>query len=113
MTSSSSPNTPPTPAPTAASFLDDDEVDVMRMEGELDANADAVAVVVTVIWAAVAEAVRVTGSGFVLLGDVEPDVRLKITSPASIKNGDVVPLVAFKQVLLEGSTWPQQNAGRN
>ena len=45
----------------------------------------------------------------VLLGAVEPDVRLKITSPASMKNGDELPRVLIKQVLLYGSMLLQQN----
>lgn len=70
MTSSPDPNTPPTTAPVTVSPLDDD--DALWAEGE------SVAVVV-----AVAVTVIVTGAISVLLGDVEPDVRLKITFPAS------------------------------
>ena len=112
MISSPSPSGPPTPAPIAASVDDDDDDDddddAVPWTGR-EFVAEAVAV--TVIGAAVA--VIVTGATFVLLGDVEPDVRLKITSPALMKNGDVLPLVATLQVLLDGSAWPQQNTGRN
>lgn len=110
MISSPSPSGPPTPAPIAASVVDDDDDDddAVPWTGR-EFVAEAVAV--TVIGAAVA--VIVTGATFVLLGDVEPDVRLKITSPALMKNGDVLPLVATLQVLLDGSAWPQQKTGRN
>ena len=57
----------------------------------------------------IAVAVTVIEAMFVLLGDVEPDVRLKITGPSSIENGVVLPLVLLKQVLVDGSAWPQQN----
>lgn len=82
MTSSISPSDPLTPAPTAVPVLDDDDDDEdealwaeRELESNADADADAVAVTVVRI---------VTGVVFVLLGDVEPDVRLKITFPASI-----------------------------
>lgn len=115
MTSSASPSAPPTPAPIAASFVDDDCDDECDSDTDdevlligLGLDASVVAVVVTV-----AVAVIVTVASFVLLGDVEPDVRLKITSPAGMPKGDVLPLVAIMQVSLEGSTWLQQNKGRN
>ncbi len=84
--SSASPSAPPTPAPMAASFVDDDCGD----EGDTDDDdevlsmglgfgASVVAVVVTV-----AVAVMVTVASCVVLGDVEPEVRLKITSPAGM-----------------------------
>ena len=104
MTSSTSPSNPLTPAPTAVPVLDDDDDDddVLLAERELDSNAGADAVAVTV-------AVIVTGVVFVLLGDVEPDVRLKITFPASIGNGAVLPLVAIWHELLFASPALQQN----
>lgn len=40
--------------------------------------------------------------------DVEPDVGLNITAPASIENGDVLPLVRLMQLLVPGSDGPQQ-----
>ena len=75
----------------------------------------AIAVVVAVLLdltmtgAAATVDVIITVAVSVLSGDVEPDVRLKITSPASIKNGDELPLVLVRQVLLNGFTLPQQN----
>ena len=46
----------------------------------------------------------VTETVSVLLGDVEPDVRLKITNPESMENGELLPFVLNEQVLLEAST---------
>ena len=57
---------------------DDDWGDVILVWGETDADAVAMIVLVTVS---------------VVLGDVEPDVRLYITSPASTENGAVLPFV--------------------
>ena len=89
----------------AASFPDVEDVedgngndDVLSEEVRFDAIVVAVAV-----------AVMVTVASFVLLGNVEPDVRLKMTSPTSIGNGAVLPLVAVLQVLLNGLPWLQQN----
>ena len=102
--SSASPSVTPTPAPIAASLLDDDnddddddDDDAFWTEEEFG-NANGVAVAVTV-----------TVAVFVVLADVEPDVRLKITNPASMKSGAVLPLVAFMHVLLNGLTWLQQD----
>ena len=97
MTSNASPSGTPTPAPVAASLFDANE-DVLRTEEGFETDSVVVAVTVTV-------------TAFVLLGDVEPDVRLNITSPASMKKGDVLPLVATMQVSLDGSAGPQQNKG--
>lgn len=80
----------------------------MLADGAFDANASAVAVLVTVVVAAAAVAVMVTVASFVWLGEVEPDVRLKITRPTSIGNGEVLPLVAVMHVLLDWLPWPQQ-----
>lgn len=96
----------------AASFPDDDDDDALVwLDGvsDADANAGTVAEAVTVVGVAAAVAVTVTVASFVSLGDVEPDVRLKITSPTSIGNGAVLPLVALLQVLLNGLPWLQQN----
>ena len=101
MRSSPSPSVTPTPAPIAASLLDDDNDDdgddAFWTEEEFG-NANAVAVAVTV-----------TVTVFVVLADVEPDVRLKIINPASMKRGALLPLVAFMHVLLNGLTWLQQD----
>lgn len=78
MTRNASANNPLTPAPIAASFPADDDGAMwlygeFDADGNTDADTDAVDVKVTV-----------EGTSFVLLGDVEPDVRLKITRPASM-----------------------------
>ena len=97
MTSSTRPSKPLTAAPTTVPFVDDeddvgeDDVDEDDVDDDdddddddgddddndddADANANAVALTV---------AVTVIGVVFVLFGDVEPDVRLKITFPASM-----------------------------
>ena len=85
-------------APIAMEFFDGGGVWV---EDEFDAVTVAVAVTVVVV---VAEMVSV-----LLLGDVEPDVRLYITSPAGMENGEWLPLVLNLQVVLEVSDSPQQN----
>ena len=118
MTSSNSASAPLTPAPTAVPVLDEveeekeeeddddddvgDDVDeeVLVVERELDAETGPKVVTV---------AVTVTGVVSVSLGDVEPDVRLNITRPASMKNGVVLPLVGFEHVLLLAKPGPQQN----
>ena len=115
--SSPSPSSELNPAAIAASPLDDDfEDDALDEDGGSDDAAFAVAVTVTV---AVVVAVNATLPGAVdvittvvvsvLLVDVEPDVRLLITSPASTENGRKLPLVPFKHVLLNGFMLPQQN----
>ncbi len=77
MTSSSTPSNALIPAPIAVPVFDDND-------GALrDFDADAVAVVVTVA-VTVAVPWTVTGAVVVSFGDVEPDVRLKMTCPASI-----------------------------
>ena len=73
----------------ATSFSDDgggrDEVLVV---GESDAGLQ-VATGTVVVFEAMIVAVTVS----VMLGDVEPDVRLYITNPASTENGAALPLV--------------------
>ena len=102
MTSSNSASAPLTPAPTAVPVLDDDDEEALVVDRELDAETGPTVVTV---------AVTVTGVVSVSLGDVEPDVRLKITSPALMKNDAVLPLVGFKHVLLFAKPTPQQNNG--
>lgn len=57
-----------------------------------------------------ADAVTINVAVSVLLGDVEPDVRLKMTCPASTENGAVLPLVAVRHVLLDWLPGLQQNS---
>ena len=90
----------------------------MEIDEGLDAAAFAVAVAVKVAVVVAADTtvsqameLTVTVVVSVLLGDVEPDVRLKITAPASMKNGEKLPLLPNKQVLLNGFMLPQQNKG--
>ena len=106
-----------TPAAIAISLLGDGEDDAIGIDGTPDAVAVALFVAVVVIvdlmitGVAVAVDVIVTVVVSVLLGDVEPDVRLNITSPASMEKGDELPLVLVKQVLLNGFMLPQQKKG--
>lgn len=100
MTSSTSPSNPLTTAPATIPRFDDDGVVWVEREFDADAVANTVAVEVAVI---------VIGATFVLFGDVEPDVRLKITCPASTGNGAWLPLVEVMHVLLYGSPALQQN----
>ena len=93
------PSGTPTPAPIATSLLEEEEG---QFNGDASAAEEAVAVIV-------AAALTVTVSVFVLLGDVDPDVRLKITCPALTGKGLLLPLVGMRQVLLNGSDWLQQN----
>ena len=85
---SPSPSNELTPAAIAVSFLGDGEGDLIGQVGRLEAVvvAFAVTVVVTVdlrmTGAAVVVVVTITVAVSVLLGDVEPDVRLKMTGPA-------------------------------
>ena len=103
MTSSSSASAPITPAPTAAPVLDDDDDDeALIVDRGLDAETGPAVVTV---------AVTITEVVSVLLGDVEPDVRLKITSPALMKNDALLPLEGFTHVLLFAKPPPQQNLG--
>lgn len=69
---------------------DDDGGDEILVEGETDADAKLATGSVVVF---VAMIVVVTVS--VVLGDVEPDVRLYITNPASTENGAALPLVGI------------------
>lgn len=106
--SSNSASAPLTPAPTAVPVLDDEDDDVDDDEEALvvdrEPDAETGPAVVTV-------AVTVIGVVSVSLGDVEPDVRLKITSPALMKNVAVLPLLGFEHVLLFAKPGPQQNDG--
>lgn len=79
-------------APTATSFFDDDDDAKFWIEGQFDGEGDAADDIF---------GVAVTAVVSVLLGDVEPDVRLKITCPAGIQNGAVLSLVAVMHVPLE------------
>ena len=82
----------------------------MSKEDGLDANANVAAVVVAVVVAlAVIVVLTVVLTVFVMLGDVEPDVRLKITNPASTENGSLLPLVATQHDWLPMIPWSQQN----
>ena len=85
------------PAPIATSLLEEEEG---QFDGDASATEEAVAV---------AAAVTVTVAVFVLLGVVDPDVRLKITCPALMGKGLLLPLVGVRHVLLNGSDWLQQN----
>ena len=69
-------------AAIATWFSDDDDDDI----GEDEVVTGTVVVLVAMI-------VVVTVS--VMLGDVEPDVRLYITNPASTENGSALPLVGI------------------
>ena len=73
----------------ATSFSDDDVgSDEVLVVGEFDAGLQ-VATGTVVVFVAMIVAVTVS----VMLGDVEPDVRLYITNPASTENGVALPLV--------------------
>ena len=123
VTSSNTASAPLTPAPTAVPVFDDEDDeddddddnddnddgddsddDEEALVGNREVDAETGPAIVTV-------AVTVTEVVSVSLGDVEPEVRLKITSPASIKNGAVLPLVGSKHVLLFAKPGPQQNTG--
>ena len=85
--------------PARAPVDDDDDVpDVPEMEEPLDADDVAVKDLVKV-----AVVLTVSEAAFVVLRDVEPDVALNITGPASMENGDVLPLVLLMQLLEAGS----------
>ncbi len=81
VTSSASPKSPLAPALKGTSTLNDDD-DERRIEGDTDAGVVAVIVVVIVIGAAISVTVIISEAISVVLGEVELDVRLKITSPA-------------------------------
>lgn len=105
MTRSASPRGTPIPAPIATSSFDgddgdEDEDDATCTEEEFEVNAKAGVVAVTV-----------TVAVFVILGDVEPDVRLNITCPAGTKKGTALPLVISTHVLFNESTGLQQKTG--
>ena len=83
---------------TPFSGADDDDEDVGLTEAVFDANARVVAgaiVVVVISFVLQMVAVIVLVTAFVTLGDVEPDVRLYITNPASTENGAAFPLVGI------------------
>lgn len=85
MTRSANPSGTPIAAPIAASLLKDDgDDDVSLIEGDCVDDTSAFSVTVTGFRTAVD--VTVTRAMLVLLGFVEPEVRLKITSPASTGN---------------------------
>ena len=116
--SNASPDDAPTPTPTAIVLLDEDG-DSWQAAGfdEVAAIVDgaAVDVPVTVIMLLRGKAVpdvvtvTVTVTMSVLLGEVEPDVRLNITLPASTKNGAKLPRVLLIHSLLDELPGPQQN----
>ena len=93
------PSGTPIPVPIATSLLEGEE-------GQFDDDDSVAEESVGVI--PVPEAVTVTMAGAVLLGDVEPEVRLKITWPALRGKGVWLPFVGMRQVLLKGSDWLQQ-----
>ena len=85
MTISANPSGTPIPAPIAASLLEiDGDDNVSLIEGEFVDDTSALSVAVTVLKTAVD--VTVTRAILLLFGSVEPEVRLKITSPASTGN---------------------------
>ena len=117
MTSSPNPSKALIPAAIAMSLLDDGDDDVMRLDWLHDSAAAAASVAVT-LFRVVGEA-AIPGTAVtvdvdtavvvsVSFGNVEPDVRLKMICPASMKNGDELPLVLTKQLLLAGSMLLQQ-----
>ena len=67
---------------------DDDGGNEVLVGGETDADAK-VATGTVVVFVAMTVVVTVS----VILGDVEPDVRLYITNPASTENGAALPFV--------------------
>ena len=77
-------------AAIATWFSDGDRGDEILVRGETDADAKVVSGTAVVF---VAMIVVVTVS--VMLGDVEPDVRLYMTNPASTENGAALPLVGI------------------
>lgn len=85
---------------TPFSAAGDDDEDVVLTEAVFDANARVVAgaivgVVINFVLQMVAVAVTVLVTIFVTLGDVEPDVRLYITNPASTEKGAALPSVGI------------------
>ena len=64
---------------------DDDPGDEILVGGETDADAKVVVFVAMIVVVTVS----------VMLGDVEPDVRLYITNPASTENGAALPFVGI------------------
>ena len=98
--SSASPSDPPIPAPMPAwaPFDDDDFADVPEIKEPFTTDDVAAMYVVKV-----AVVLTVPEAVFVVLRDVEPDVGLNITGPASIENGDVLRLVRLMQLLVAES----------
>ena len=117
MTSSPNPSKALIPAAIAISLLDDGDDDVTLLDWLHDAATAAASVAVT-LFRVVGEAaipgtvvtvdVKTAVVVSVSFGNVEPDVRLKMICPASTKNGDELPLVLTKQLLLAGSMLLQQ-----
>ena len=106
----------PTPAPTAIEGFEEDDESV-HIGGSLDefGSVGGVAVDETVTVAveetvnvAVEESLMVVVS--LLLGEVEPDVRLNITFPAWTGNGAVLPRVLAIHALVDELPGPQQKA---
>ena len=97
MTTRASPRKPLTPALTAVPVFDDDDDDDEVLLAERAFGADTIDVAVAV---AITVVVTVTEVVSALLGEVEPEVRLKMTDPASTKIGAVLPFVAVSHVLL-------------
>lgn len=93
---SANPNSTLTPAPIATSLSDvgDDDDDAFS-EGQPDIDAFSVAVTVAFEITVVATVAVIV---LVRLGDVEPDVRLNITNPASTEKGALLPLVGTQHV---------------
>ena len=106
-TTSANPNSPLTPAPIATSLSDvDDDDDDAFSEGQPDIDAFFVAVTVAVEITVVATVAVIV---LVRLGDVEPDVRLNITNPASTEKGALLPLVGTQHVSFPEMPSSQQN----
>ena len=102
MTSSVKPSEALTLEAIAMSPLDDGDDDVMWLDWEQDAAVVAVAVSVVGTLFRVVRDVAISGTAVtvdvtttvvvsVLLGDVEPDIRSKMTLPASMVKGDELP----------------------
>lgn len=106
-TTSANPNSPLTPAPIATYLSDiDDADDDAFSEGQPNIDAFFVAVTVAVEIIVVATVAVIV---LVRLGDVEPDVRLNITNPASTEKGALLPLVGTQHVPFAEMPCSQQN----
>lgn len=108
-TTSANPNSPLNPAPIATSLSDvDDDEDDAFSEAQPDIDAFFVAVTVAVEITVVATVAVIV---LLRLGDVEPDVRLNITNPASTQKGALLPLVGTQHVSFPEMPSSQQNLG--